>query len=132
MRIKSLAKGLSETSPGNPLTPCHSGMNGYGVSVGVGKHEGPPKWTVERLRDDSNAGINKPIVQSLGVIGLQPQCDAPAESLDRMQVNGGLTNGKGYWSGGKDDRSWWALGCPLKAKLLRVERGRRLDVADLQ
>jgi len=107
-------------------------MNGYGVSVGVGKHESSPKWTVERLGDDSNAGINKPIVQGLGIIGFEPQCDAPAESLDRTQVNGGLTNGKGYWSGGKDDRSWWALGSPLKAKLLRIERSRRLDVADLQ
>ena len=107
-------------------------MDGYGVSVGVGKHECPPKWTIERLRDDSNAGINKPIVQGLGVIGFEPQCDAPAETLDSLQVNGGLTNSKGNGSGGKDDRSWWALGCPLKAKKLRIERGRRLDVADLQ
>ena len=63
--------------------------------------------------------MNKPIVQGLGVIGLEPQCDAPAETLDRLQVKGGLTNGKGNRSGGKDDRSWWALGCPLEAKLLR-------------
>jgi len=109
-----------------------SGMDGNGVSVGVGKHESPPKWTIEGRGDDSNAGINKPIVQGLGVIGFEPQCDAPAETLDSMQVNGGLTNGKRYWSGGKDDRSWWALGRPLKAKLLRIERGRHLDVADLQ
>ena len=58
-------------------------MNGYGVSVGVGKHESPPKRTIEGFGDDSNAGIDKPIVQSLGVIGLEPQCDAPAETLDR-------------------------------------------------
>ncbi len=107
-------------------------MNGYGISVGVGKHESPSKWTIERLGDDSNAGINKPIVQGLGVIGFEPQCDAPAETLDRLQVNGGLTNGKGNRSGGKDDRSWWALGCPFKAKKLGIERSRRLDVGDLQ
>ena len=107
-------------------------MDGYGVSVGVGKHERPPKWTIERRGDDSNAGINKPIVQGLGVIGFEPQCDTPAETLDSLQVNGGLTNSKGNRSGGKDDRSWWALGCPLKAKLLRIERSGRLDVADLQ
>jgi hypothetical protein len=77
-------------------------MDGNGVSVGVGKHESPPKWTIEGLGDDSNAGINKPIVQGLGVIGFEPQCDAPAETLDRMQVNGALTNGKRYWSGDKD------------------------------
>jgi len=107
-------------------------MNGHGVAVGVGKHESSPKWTIERLRDDANAAINKPIVQGLGVIGFQPQCDAPAETLDSLHVNGGLTNGKGYWSCGKDDRSRRALGRPLKAKLLRIERSRRLDVADLQ
>jgi hypothetical protein len=106
-------------------------MDGDGVSVRVGKHESPPEWTVERRGDNSNAGINKPIVQGLGVIGFEPQRDAPAETVDRMQINGGLTNGEGNGSGGKDDRSWWALGCPLKAKLLRIERGRRLEVADL-
>ena len=107
-------------------------MDGNGVSIGVGKYESPPKWTIERLGDDSNPGINKPIVQGLGVIGFEPQCNAPAETLDRLQVNGGLTNGKRYRSGGKEDRSWWALGGPLKAKLLRIERSRHLDVADLQ
>jgi hypothetical protein len=107
-------------------------MNGYGVSVGVGKHKSPPEWTIERRGNDSNAGINKPIVQGLGVIGLEPDCDAPAEMLDSLQINGGLTNGKRNRSGGKDDRSWWALGRPLKAKLLRIERSRHLDVADLQ
>src|SRR5438309_11461212 len=119
MRINSRAKRLSDMKPGI-LAPCCSGVNGYGVSVGVGKHESPPKWTIERLGDDSNAGINKPIVQGLGVIGFEPQCDAPAETLDSLQVNGGHTNGKGYWSRGKDDRPWWALGRPLKAKLLRI------------
>jgi hypothetical protein len=107
-------------------------MDGNGVSVGVGKHESAPKWTIEWRGDDSNAGLNKSIVQGLGVIGFEPQCDAPAQMLDRIQVDGGLTNGKGYWSGGKDDRSWWALSRPLKAKLLRIERSRHLEVADLQ
>jgi hypothetical protein len=107
-------------------------MNGYGVSVGVCKHEGPPKWTIERPRDDPNPGLDESIVEGLGVIGFEPQGDAPAESLASLQVDGGLANGKGYWSGGKDDRPRWALGGPLKAKLLRIERGRRLEVADLQ
>jgi hypothetical protein len=107
-------------------------MDGNGVSVRVGKHESPPKWTIERFGHDSNAGLNKAIVQGLRVIGFEPQCDAPAQMLDSLQVNGGHTNGKGYWSGGKDDRSWWALGRPLKAKLLRIERSRYLDVSDLQ
>src|SRR5580693_55356 len=106
-------------------------MDGYGVSIGVGKHEGPSKWTIERRSDDSNSGVNKPIVHGLGVIGFEPQCDAPAETLDRLQVNGRLTNGKGNRSGGKDDRSRWALGSPFKAELLRIERSRHLDVADL-
>jgi hypothetical protein len=60
-------------------------MDRYGVSVGVGKHKGPPKWTIERLRDDPNPGINKPIMQGLGVIGFEPQCDAPAETLANPQ-----------------------------------------------
>jgi hypothetical protein len=107
-------------------------MDGKDVSIGVGKYERPPKWTIERLGDDSNPGLDKPIVQGLGVIGFEPQCNARAETLDRLQVNDGLANGKGYWGGGKDDRSWWALGRPLKAKLLRIERSRHLDVADLQ
>jgi hypothetical protein len=70
-------------------------------------------------------------VQSLGVIGLEPEGDAPAEMLDRLQVKGGLTNGKGNRSGSKEDRSWWAVGRPLKAKLLRIERSRHVQVADL-
>jgi hypothetical protein len=107
-------------------------MDGNGVSIGVSKHERPAKWTIEGLGDDSNPGLNKPVVQSLRVIGLEPQSDAPAETLDRLQVNGGLTNGKRNRSGGKDDRSWWALGCPLKAKLLRIEGSRHLQVADLK
>jgi hypothetical protein len=36
--------------------------------VGVGKHESPPKWTIEGRGDNSNAGINKPIVKGLRVI----------------------------------------------------------------
>jgi hypothetical protein len=107
-------------------------MDGNGVSIGVGQREGSPKWTIEGRSDDSNPGTNQPIVQGLGVISFEPQRDAPAEMLDRLQVNGGLTNGKRNRSGGKDDSSWWALGCPLKAKLLRIERSRHLDVADLQ
>jgi hypothetical protein len=107
-------------------------MDGNGVSIGVSENESPAEWTIEGLGDDSNPRMNKPIMQGLGVIGLEPQCDAPAETLDRLQVNGGLTNGKGNRSGGKDDRSWWALGCPLKAKLLRIERSRHFQVADLQ
>jgi hypothetical protein len=94
-------------------------MDGNGVSIGVSKHEHPAKWTIEGLGDDSNPGMNKPVVQNLRVIGLEPQCDAPAETLDRLQVNGGLTNGKGNRSGGKDHRTWWALGCPLKAERTR-------------
>jgi hypothetical protein len=97
-------------------------MDGNGVSIEVGKHERPAKWTIKGFGEDSNSGMNKPIVQGLGVIGLEPQCHPPAEMLDRLQVKGGLANGKGNRSGGKDDRSWWALGCPLKAKLLRIER----------
>jgi hypothetical protein len=130
MRINSRARGLSEMKPGIPPPRC-SGMNGNYVPIGVSKHKRPAKWTVEGLGDDSNPGMNEPVVQPLGVIGLKPQCDAPAEALDRLQVNGGLTNGKGDRGGGKDDRSWWALGCPLKAKLLRIERSRHLQVADL-
>ena len=107
-------------------------MDRNGVSIGVGKHEGPPKWTVERFGHDSNAGVNKSIVQGLGVISFEPQSDAPAEMLDSLQINRRLTNSKRYRSGGKDDLSWRALRCPLKAKLLRIERSRRLDVADLQ
>jgi hypothetical protein len=106
-------------------------MDGNGVSIGVSKHERPAKWTIEGLGDDSNPGTNKPVVQNLRVIGLEPQGDAPAETLDRLQVNGGLTNGKRSWSGGKDHCSGWTLGCPLKAKLLRIERSRHLQVADL-
>ncbi len=107
-------------------------MDGDGVSVRVGKHESPPEWTIERRGNNSNACVNKPIVQGLGVVGFEPEPDAPTEMLDSLQINGGLTNGKRNRSGGKDDRSWWALGCPLKAKLLRIESSRRLDVADLQ
>ena len=107
-------------------------MDGHGVSVGVSKHERPAKWTIERLSDDSNPGMDKPIVQTLRVIGLEPQCDTPAETLDRLQVNGRLTNGKGNRSGDKDHRSWRALGCPLQAQLLRIELCRHLQVADLQ
>src|SRR5580704_14843034 len=106
-------------------------MDGNGVSIGVSKHERPAEWSIEGLGDDSNPGMNKPVVQSLRVIGLEPQCDAPAETLDRLQVNGRLTNGKGNRSGGKDHCSWRALGCPLKPKLLRIERSRHLQVADL-
>src|SRR4029077_19063356 len=131
MRINWRARGLSEMKPGI-LSPCRSGMDGNGISVGVGKHESTPKWTIERLGEDSTPGINELIVQGLRVIGLEPKCDAPPETLDRMQVNGGNANGKGYWSGGKDDGSWRALGSPLKANLLRIERSRHLDVADLQ
>src|ERR1700722_15608405 len=109
-----------------------SGMDGNCVSIRIGKGESPPKWTIERLGHDSNPGMNKPIVQGLRVISLEPQCDAPAETLDRRQVNGGLAHRKGNRSGGKDDRSWWALGCPLKAELLRIERSRLFQVADLQ
>jgi hypothetical protein len=50
------------------------------LPIGVGKHESPPKWTVERLDDDSNLGINKPIVHGLGVIGFEPQ--APTEGSE--------------------------------------------------
>jgi hypothetical protein len=107
-------------------------MDGNGVSIGVSEHERPAKWTIEGLGDDSNTRMHKPIVQSLGIIGFEPQCDAPAEMLDRLQVKGGLTNGKGNRSGGKDNRSWWALGCPLKAKLLRIERSRHFQVTDLE
>jgi hypothetical protein len=107
-------------------------MDGYGVSIGVSERESPAKWTIEGLGDDSNPSMNQPIMLGLGVIGLEPQCDAPAEMLDRLQVKGGLTNGKGNRSGGKDDRSWWALGRALKAKLLRIERSRHFQVTDLQ
>src|ERR1700722_12988034 len=116
MLINSRARGLSEMKPGI-LPPRCSGMDGNGVSIRVSKHERPAKWTIERVGDDSNPGTNKPVVQSLRVIGLEPQCDAPAEALVRLQVNGGLTNGKGNRSGGKHHRSGWALGCSLKAKL---------------
>jgi hypothetical protein len=84
----------------------------------VSEHEGPAKRIIEGIGDDSQPGIHKPIVQGLGVIGLEPQCDAPAETLDRLQVNGGLTHGKGNRSGGNDDRFRWALGCPFEVKLL--------------
>ncbi len=107
-------------------------MDGNGVFIGVGEHERPAKWTIEGLGDDSNPSLNKPIMQGLWVIGLEPQCDAPAEMLDRLQVKGGLTNSKGNRSGGKDDRSWWALGCPFQAELLGIERSRHFQVADLQ
>jgi hypothetical protein len=101
-------------------------MDGNGVSIGVGKHERPAKWAIEGLGDDSNPCMSKPVVQTLRVIGLEPQCDTPTETLDRLQVNGGLTDRKGDRRGGKDHRSWWALGGPLKAKLLRIERSRDL------
>src|SRR5580658_906476 len=131
MRINSRARRLSEMKPGI-APPCCSGMDGNCVSIGVSKHEGPAEWTVEGLGDDPHPGLDKPVVQGLGVVGLEPQCDAPAETLDRLQVNGGLTHGKGNRSGGKDHRSRWALGGPLEAKLLRIERSRHLQVADLQ
>jgi hypothetical protein len=121
---------VSHLKPGI-LPPCCSGMDGNGVSIRVSKHEGPAKWTIERLGDDLNPSVNKPVVQNLRVIGLEPQCDAPAETVDRLQVNGGLTNGKGNGSCGKDHCSWWALGCPLEVKLFRVEGSRHLQVADL-
>src|SRR5579864_5503834 len=113
------------------LPPYPSGMDGDGVSIGVCKHERSAKRTIEGLCDDTNAGVNKLVVQNLRVIGLEPQCDAPAETVDRLQVNGGLTNGKGNRRGGEDHCSWWALGRPLKAKLLRIERGGHPQVADL-
>jgi hypothetical protein len=50
------------------------------VPIGVGKHESPPRWTVERLNDDSNLGINKPIVHGLGDIGFEPE--APIEGSE--------------------------------------------------
>jgi hypothetical protein len=90
-------------------------MDGDGVSIGVCKDESPAKWTIEGLGDDSNPGINKSIVQGLWVIGLEPQCDAPAETLDRLQVNGGLTNGKGNRSVAKTTASgglWTARSRP--------------------
>ena len=59
-------------------------MDGDGVSIGVSKHERPAKWTIEGLGDDSNPGIIKPVVQNLRVIGFEPQCNAPAETLDRL------------------------------------------------
>jgi hypothetical protein len=109
-----------------------SGMDGNCVSIGVSEHESPAKWTIEGLGDDSNPSINKPIVQSLRFIGLEPECDAPAEMPDCFQVEGRFTNGKGNRSSGKDDRSWRALGCPLKAKLRGIELRRHFQVADLQ
>ena len=97
-------------------SPCCSGIDRNCVSIGVSEHEGPAKWTMEGLGGDAHPGMNKPIVQGSGVIGLEPQCDAPAETLDRLQVNGWLTHGKGNRSGGKDDCSWWALGCLSKTR----------------
>ena len=98
-------------------------MDGNGVSIGVSKHERPAKWTIEGLGDDSNPGMNKPVVQNLWVIGLEPQCDAPADwTAHRLQVHGGLTNGKGIGVVAKDHRSWWALGAPWpQAKLLPLQ-----------
>jgi hypothetical protein len=107
-------------------------MDGNCVSVGVGEGERPPEWTIEGLGHDWNPGLYQSIVQALRIIALEPQRDAPAETLDRRQVDGGLTHGKEDGTGGKDDRSRWALGGPLKAELLRIERGRHFQVADLQ
>jgi hypothetical protein len=59
-------------------------MDGNGVSIGIIKHERPAKWTLERLGDDSNSGTNKPVVQSVRVIDLEPQRDAPAKALNRL------------------------------------------------
>ena len=40
-------------------------MDGNGVAIGVSKRERPAKWAIERLGDDSNPGMNKPVVQNL-------------------------------------------------------------------
>jgi len=90
-------------------------MDGNGVSIGVSKRKGSAKWTIEGIGDDPNPGANEPVVQSLGIIGLHPERNPPAEMLDRLQVDGGLAHGERDRSGGKDDCSWRTLGCPLEA-----------------
>jgi hypothetical protein len=47
-------------------------MDGNGVPIGVSKRERPAKWTIEGLGDDPNTGVDKPVVQNLRVIGLEP------------------------------------------------------------
>jgi hypothetical protein len=51
--------------------------------AGSANCERPAKWTIEGVGDDLGPGMNGPVVQSLRVIGLEAQRDAPAGTLDR-------------------------------------------------
>lgn len=66
----------SESRRNNSSLPPRSRVVGDGVPIGVSKMnvrlKGPSKGSVT----NSNPGINKPVMQSLRIIGLEPQGDA--------------------------------------------------------
>jgi hypothetical protein len=41
---------------------------------------------------DRHAGLGEGGVQGVGVVGLEPQRDPPAQPVDRVQVDGGLAD----------------------------------------